>query len=58
MEKLSVTVPEAVGLTGIGRSSLYKIAGEGKITLRKQGRRTLILVADLKSFLERLPAAS
>jgi excisionase family DNA binding protein len=58
MTKLSVTVPEAVQLTGIGRSSLYKLFSEGKITPRKSGKRTLVLVEDLKRYVENLPAAS
>ncbi|WP_082550046.1 helix-turn-helix domain-containing protein [Mesorhizobium sp. Root157] len=58
MTKLSVTVPEAVQLTGIGRSSLYKLFSEGKIIPRKSGKRTLVLVEDLKRYVENLPAAS
>ena len=58
MAKLSVTVPEAVEMTGIGRSSLYALFKEKKITPRKNGKRTLILVEDLKRYVENLPAAS
>lgn len=55
MEKISVTIPEAVRLTGIGRSSLYKLIGEGRIQPRKLGRRTLLLTADLQALLKTLP---
>lgn len=58
MTKLSVTIPEAVQLTGIGRSSLYTLFKEKKLTPRKSGKRTLILVEDLKRYVENLPAAS
>ena len=58
MTKLSVTIPEAAEMIGIGRSSIYKLFDEGKLTPRKMGKRTLILVEDLKRFVENLPAAS
>jgi excisionase family DNA binding protein len=58
MTKLSVTVPEAAEMIGIGRSSLYALFKEKKITPRKSGKRTLILVEDLKHYVENLPAAS
>jgi hypothetical protein len=55
--KLAVTIPEAVALSGIGRSSLYKLFSEGMLTPRKSGKRTLILVSDLEAFVGALPAA-
>jgi len=55
MQKLSVTIPDAVDMTGISRSSLYKLFSEGKITARKSGTRTLVLVEDLKRYVESLP---
>lgn len=58
MTKLSVTIPEAAEMIGIGRSSLYALFKEKKITPRKSGKRTLILVDDLKRYVENLPAAS
>ena len=58
MTKLSVTIPEAAEMIGIGRSSLYTLFKEKKLTPRKSGKRTLILVDDLKRYVENLPAAS
>jgi excisionase family DNA binding protein len=55
MTKLSVTIPEAVAMTGIGRSSLYRLFAEGKLTPRKSGKRTLVLFSDLKRYVESLP---
>lgn len=55
MTKISVSIPEAVQMTGIGRSSIYKLFDEGKLTPRKSGKRTLILVKDLKRYVESLP---
>jgi hypothetical protein len=51
MQKIAVTLPEATELSGIGRSSLYKLFNEGKLKPRKSGKRTLILVSEL----ERVP---
>jgi len=58
MNKLAVGIPEAAEMVGIGRSSLYSLFREGKIQPRKSGKRTLILVEDLKRYVENLPAAS
>mgnify|MGYP003793014283 CR=1 FL=1 len=55
MTKISVTIPEAVQMIGLGRSSIYKLFDEGKLTPRKSGKRTLILVEDLKRYVESLP---
>lgn len=55
--KLAVTIAEAVALSGIGRSSLYKLFSNGKLTPRKSGKRTLILLADLEKFVADLPVA-
>jgi len=56
MDKIAVTIPDAIALSGIGRSSLYKLFNEGKLTPRKSGKRTLILVAELESYIKSLPA--
>lgn len=53
--KISVTIPEAVQMVGIGRSSLYKLFSEGKLTPRKSGKRTLVLVEELESYVKSLP---
>ena len=57
MTKISVTIREAVQLTGIGRSSLYELFREGKIQPRKSGKRTLIILEELKRYIESLPTA-
>lgn len=58
MTKLSVTIPEAAEMIGVGRSSIYLLIRGKKLTPRKHGTRTLILVEDLKRYVENLPAAS
>jgi hypothetical protein len=55
MQKIAVTLREATLLSGIGRSSLYKLFNEGKLTPRKAGKRTLILVAELEAYVTSLP---
>jgi hypothetical protein len=55
MHKIAVTLREATALSGIGRSSLYKLFNTGKLTPRKAGKRTLILVAELETYVQSLP---
>ncbi|MBU0584767.1 MAG: helix-turn-helix domain-containing protein [Alphaproteobacteria bacterium] len=58
MTKISVTIPEAVEMTGIGRSSIYKMFSENRLTARKNGKRTLILVEELERVIKSLPTAT
>jgi len=55
MEKLGVTLPEAAALSSLGQTSIYKAIREGQLRTRKYGTRTIIMRADLASFLENLP---
>lgn len=55
--KLSYNVPEALAALGIGRTSLYKLAGEGKLDLRKVGGRTLVTAASLQRLIDEAPRA-
>lgn len=56
--KIAVTVPQACRLSGLGRSSLYGCFKTGKLTPRKHGTRTLILVRELQEYLESLPTVA
>jgi excisionase family DNA binding protein len=56
-QPLTVTVPEAVRLSGLSRSELYRQLSAGHIRARKSGSRTLILWASLKAHVEALPKA-
>ncbi|MEW9805296.1 helix-turn-helix transcriptional regulator [Mesorhizobium marinum] len=58
MTRLSVTIPEAVAMTGISRTSLYKLFAEGKLPRKKNGKRSLILVEDLERVVKSLPEAA
>lgn len=52
---ISVTIPEAARLLGIGKTMLYNEIAAGRIEARKAGRRTLVSVAVLKAWFEALP---
>ena len=45
-------------MTGIGRTSLYKLIAKGDLVSRKNGKRTLILVEDLERVVDSLPEAA
>lgn len=55
MDKIALTIPDAVRVSGIGRSKLYQLFNEGKLTPRKSGKRTLLIVRELEEFLMNLP---
>jgi len=55
IEKLALSVAEAVQVSGRSRTAIYLAAKAGQLVLRKNGGRTVVLVSDLKSWLENLP---
>jgi excisionase family DNA binding protein len=54
IEPLSVDIAAACGLTGLGRSKLYELLGNGEIPSVKIGRRRIITVSAIREFLDRL----
>lgn len=52
---IAVTIPEAVKLSGMSRTSLYEALKRRDISAKKAGRRTLISFADLEAYLASLP---
>lgn len=50
---LTVRIPEACRLTGIGRSKFYELIAAGEIEIIKVGAITLVPVSSLTSFLHR-----
>lgn len=58
MTKIAITLDEASAISGIGKTKLYCEIRAGKLTPRKSGRRTVILVDDLKAYLTSLPLAN
>jgi excisionase family DNA binding protein len=55
MEPIAYTIDEVTKLVGIGRTKLYEDINAGRLRARKAGTRTLILAADLHSWLDQLP---
>ena len=55
---LAVSITEAVRLIGLGRTSLYAAIAAGRLKTRKAGRRTLVETAELRQFIDSLPASS
>ncbi len=51
LEPISVRVPVAVQLTGIGRSKLYELIADGQLETVKIGASRLILVSSLKQLI-------
>jgi len=53
MEPIAVRISTAVKLTGICRSTIYELIGDGTIETVKIGRSTFILYPSLKRLFER-----
>jgi|GEM_PF-260284 excisionase family DNA binding protein len=55
LEQLALTVAEACAAARIGRTTLYEAIKKGDLVAAKYGRKTLVRVDDLRSWLARLP---
>jgi excisionase family DNA binding protein len=51
-ERFTCTINEACKVTGLGRTKLYEIIGAGHVATTAIGRRRLVVVRSLLSFLE------
>jgi excisionase family DNA binding protein len=51
----ALSVGEVIGRLGLARDSVYKLINNGQLPAKKIGRRTVIVAADLESFLKGLP---
>lgn len=51
IEPISVRIPEASRMTGLGRSTIYELIASGDIEAAKVGRATVIMVDSIRSFL-------
>lgn len=52
MAPLALTIRGTSEATGLGKTSLYKLIADNKLTAVKIGRRTLVTVASIKALLE------
>jgi len=53
-DKITVTIPQACSITGLGRSTIYRLFDDGKLKRLKVGTRTLIRVGDLERYIDSL----
>ena len=53
--QLSLSIEEVRSATGLGKTKIYQLINSGQLTARKIGKRTLVLKADLESYLSGLP---
>lgn len=56
LDPLAVGINDAARQSGVGRTLIYRAIGEGELKARKIGRRTVIRVADLAAWIDRLPS--
>lgn len=47
-EPLAYSIGEACRVSSIGRTTLYKLIGDGTLEVRKIGKRTLVLASSLR----------
>jgi excisionase family DNA binding protein len=52
VQKLTCTIHEACEMTGLGRTKLYELIGDGHLATTTVGRRRLVVVRSLLSLLE------
>jgi len=56
-DNLAYSMDQAAIVSGIGRSALYLAKRDGRLAVRKAGRRSVVLRHDLARFLDGLPRA-
>jgi excisionase family DNA binding protein len=52
--RLSLSIEEVVEFTGIGKTKIYEAINSGQLQAKKFGKKTIILMPDLESFLNSL----
>jgi excisionase family DNA binding protein len=58
MDKLAYRIDEAVEITGLGRTTLYREIANGRLEVVKVGARTLITRAALEAYIAGLTSRS
>ena len=57
VEPYSLTIEGVTAHFGISRSGIYRLIGDGKLTARKIGGRTMLLTADVRAMIQGAPTA-
>ena len=57
MKPIAYRIPDALTVSGIGRTKMFELIKDGEIESVHVGRRTLIVAASLEHFIERLRLA-
>lgn len=52
LEPLAYSINEAARVSSLGRTGLYRLISEGRLEVRKIGKRTLIPAASLRRLVE------
>ena len=55
--QLAMGVREAARAIGVSRATLYRLAAEGRIAIRRLAGRSVVLTRDLEALADHLPAA-
>jgi excisionase family DNA binding protein len=55
MQPLAMSVEQAAATAGVGRTLVFEEIRKGNLRCRKAGRRTVVTLADLESWLAQLP---
>ena len=57
LQPVTITVPTAVAISGLGKSTIWGLLASGTIKSGKAGRRRLVYVDSLREYLAALPPA-
>jgi hypothetical protein len=52
IEPITVRVPVALQMLGLGKTKFYELLGRGDITTIKVGRTTLVVVSSIRDFVQ------
>jgi excisionase family DNA binding protein len=52
IQRITVRIPQALAIIGLGRSKFYELINSGEIETIKVGKATLIVVASLHAFVQ------
>jgi excisionase family DNA binding protein len=56
--RLVHSIADVTKIVGLGRTFIYQQIDEGRLRVRKAGRRTVVFDADLKAWLAAMPTKS